>query len=129
MVEVSQTLGQVGMVNSALWTDFDQDGWIDLILAIDWGAITVFKNRQGRLVDVTQSLGLDKYKGWWHGLAAGDLDADGDTDYVATNQGLNTKYDADPKHPHRIYFDDIDRDGITLRVAGRLKLPGRYFGL
>ena len=30
------SLQKVGLVTSALWTDFDNDSWIDLILVGEW---------------------------------------------------------------------------------------------
>lgn len=109
--ELALGLIDVGLVNSGIWSDFDNDGWIDLILAMDWGPVTVFRNDNGKLSNQTSELNLADVKGWWHGISAADLDDDGDVDYVVTNQGQNTKYHADRKHPHRIYFSDFDNSG------------------
>lgn len=127
--QVSESLTDVGMVNSALWTDFDNDGWIDLMLAIDWGPVRVFQNQEGKLVDATDQLGLGKHLGWWHGLAAGDFDNDGDLDYIATNQGLNTKYHCSPDKPHRLYYHDFDENGsidlVETEFEGDVEFPMR----
>ena len=126
---VAEGLSNVGMVNSAMWSDFDSDGWIDLIVANDWGPISFFRNEEGEFTDVTETIGLGNYKGWWRGLASGDFDGDGDLDYVATNQGLNTKYHADSDHPHRIYYDDFDGDGtldlVEAEYEGETEYPVR----
>ncbi len=126
---VAVGLQNVGMVNSALWSDYNGDGWLDLIIALDWGPITIFQNNEGQLVDVTESLGLAKYTGWWHGIAAGDLDNDGDMDYVVTNHGLNTKYHTGFEHPHRLYFHDFDDSGsldlVEAEFEGDVEYPVR----
>ena len=119
----------VGLVNSAVWSDFDSDGWPDLLVATEWGPISVFKNEEGKLVNVTQSLGLSEQLGWWHGITAADLDSDGDMDYVVTNQGRNTKYHATPDHPHRLYYDDFDGNGtldlVEAEYEGDIEYPVR----
>ena len=120
---------EVGLVNSAVWSDFDADGWPDLLIAVEWGPITIFKNDNGNLVDVTESVGTASQMGWWHGIAAADLDADGDMDYVITNQGRNTKYHATPEHPHRLYYDDFDNSGsldlVEAEFEGDVEYPVR----
>jgi len=119
----------VGLVNSAVWSDFNSDGWPDLLVAVEWGPVTVFKNNQGTLVNVTESVGLGEQFGWWHGITAADLDADGDMDYVVTNQGRNTKYHATPNHPHRLYYDDFDGNGtldlVEAEYEGETEYPVR----
>jgi hypothetical protein len=104
-------LAEAGMVAGALWSDVNNDGWPDLLLAIEWGPVKVFLNEQGRLRETTAEAGLAGRTGWWNSLAAGDVDGDGDLDYIATNVGLNTKYHASPDHPVRLFYGDFEKDG------------------
>ena len=45
----------VGLVCDAVWTDFDNDGWQDLILAGEWMPVTFIKNDQGKFKNITAS--------------------------------------------------------------------------
>ncbi len=97
-------LQSTGLVTSALWTDVDDDGWLDLMVTHEWGPLKLWRNRQGKLVDAHETSGLERWTGWWNGLAGGDVDNDGDIDYVATNLGRNTKYRASAEKPVLLYY-------------------------
>ena len=103
------SLKSIGMVTSAIWTDIDNDTWPDLIVANEWGPVKLFHNIKGTLKP--KSLGTDKLTGWWNGLAAGDIDNDGDLDLIATNFGFNTKYKATIAAPELLFYGDFDSDG------------------
>jgi hypothetical protein len=110
--EVAPELAARGMVTSALWSDADDDGWLDLLITYEWGPVRLFHNRAGQqLVDVSQDAGLTDRLGLWNGIAGRDFDHDGDIDYVVTNLGLNTKYEASTARPLRIYYGDFDGSG------------------
>jgi hypothetical protein len=85
---------EVGMVSSALWTDVDQDGWLDLLLALEWGGVRFWRNDNGRgFVDRSDLAGFSAAgTGWWTSLCSGDFNADGRMDYAVGNAGLNTPY-------------------------------------
>jgi enediyne biosynthesis protein E4 len=108
---VAPGLDHAGLVTSALWTDFDRDGQVDLVVAGEWMPLTFFRNRGGRLVDVTASTGLEKSHGWWNSLTAGDFDRDGDVDYLAGNMGLNSRFKASAREPVRVQARDFDGNG------------------
>ncbi len=114
-IDITDTLApgvnETGLVTAALWSDADGDGWVDLLVAHEWGPIKLFRNVNGKLIDQSEAAGLATHTGWWNGLAGRDLDGDGDIDYVATNFGLNTKYHADVKHPALLYFGDMEGTG------------------
>ncbi|MFC2126359.1 FG-GAP-like repeat-containing protein [Bacteroidota bacterium] len=107
----NKEMERIGLVSSALWTDYDQDGWIDLILAGEWMPITVLKNNKGKFINMTSESGLADFTGWWNSLAAADFDKDGDTDYVAGNLGLNSRFKVSQDQPMRIVAKDFDNNG------------------
>ena len=104
-------LSTVGMVSDALWTDVDTDGLVDLLVVGEWMPITFYRNTGAGWEDATGSTGLAQHTGWWNSLTAGDFDADGDTDYLVGNLGLNTRYRASAEEPLRVYAKDFDDNG------------------
>jgi len=108
---VAPALQNIGMVCDALCSDFDGDGWTDLVLAGEWMAPTFFRNQQGKLVPYNLGTSVNEKTGWWNSIAAGDFDKDGDIDYVMGNMGKNSFYRADAQHPARILGGDFDKNG------------------
>lgn len=106
---VAPDLAEIGLVCDALWTDYDNDGWADLLLAGEWMAPTFLKNEKGKFKKVTT--GLETKKGWWGSLAAGDFDNDGDMDYIGGNLGVNTLSRASESRPVSVYAKDFNNDG------------------
>ncbi len=113
---VAPGLGTTGMVTGAVWSDADGDGWLDLLVTHEWGPVRLFHNDGGRLVDQTEEAGLAERTGWWNSIAGGDVDGDGDIDYVVANFGLNTKYHATAHHPVRLFYGDFDGSGVKRLV-------------
>lgn len=101
----------LGMVTAALWTDFNNDSWQDIIIVGEFMPIRIFENKQGNLTEITDKTGLQNTHGWWNSINSGDFDNDGDTDYILGNLGLNSRYRASAKEPLCIYANDYDNDG------------------
>lgn len=129
--EIAPDLENIGLVTSASWTDFDKDGWTDLVIVGEWMPIKVFKNDHGDFIDISKQLGLEDTMGWWFSIKEGDFDNDGDMDFIAGNLGLNYKYQASEKASFDIYYYDFDgnknkdivlsyfNDGEKFPVRGR----------
>lgn len=103
-------LENMGIVNDALWSDMDNDGKPDLLIATEWGPIQVLQNNGKSLIKKSIP-GLDSNTGWWTSLVAGDFDNDGDMDYVAGNYGQNVYFKCSSNEPITIYAKDFDSNG------------------
>ena len=104
-------LKDIGLVCDALFTDFDNDGWPDLVLAGEWMPVTFLKNDHGVFKNVTAQTGIAGQTGLWNTLAAGDFNHDGKMDYIVGNTGLNTFYKGSEKYPLYITAKDFDGNG------------------
>jgi enediyne biosynthesis protein E4 len=109
--ELCPELENAGMVTDALFTDFDNDGRIDLVLTAEWSPILFFKNSGNSFAPATANSGISSQNGWWNSIVSGDFDNDGDIDYVAGNLGLNSNYTASDAEPMTILAKDVDMNG------------------
>ncbi len=123
---LSQTFEQLGMVTGAIWSDFDADGWNDLIIVGEWMKPRFFRNDAGTLNEV--NLMNSDISGLWQMIIQFDVDQDGDGDYVLGNWGLNSKFVADTDHPLKMYYDDFDDNGSTETILAAEK-DGEYYPL
>lgn len=114
-VDVTKDIGpeliNIGLISDAIFSDFNNDGWPDLVLAGDWMPITFFKNDHGKFSNVTANSGISAQTGWWNSVVPGDFDNDGDIDYVVGNLGQNSYFRADSTKPVKCYSKDFDRNG------------------
>jgi hypothetical protein len=100
-----------GMVSGGLFTDFNNDQHIDLILAGEWMPLKFYENTGSVFQLIEGETGLEFSNGWWNSIYGADFDKDGDTDYIAGNLGLNSWLKADRKEPLSLYAGDFDKNG------------------
>jgi hypothetical protein len=122
--EVAPDLKNIGMVCDALFTDFDGDGQVDLILVGEWMAVTFLKNKNGHFINVTAASGIGGQTGWWNSIVAGDFRHTGRMDYILGNVGLNSLYQASDEWPVYITAKDFDNNGKYAGIPS-LFLPDR----
>ncbi len=108
---VAPDLKNIGLVCDAIATDFDNDGWPDLVLAGEWMPVTFLKNDHGVFRNVSVGTGISDKLGWWNSVTAGDFNHDGKIDYIVGNVGLNTFYKASDQFPVYITAKDFDNNG------------------
>src|SRR5215469_13373041 len=115
--EVAKELGvdnPDGRSLSALWHDFDGDGWPDLYVANDVSENKLYLNRRGKFVEAGRSAWVEEYRGSM-GLAAGDFDRDGDDDlfishWIAQGYALYQSLQSEQKgtpNGAELHFTDV----------------------
>lgn len=105
---VCKELEYVGLVKNATWIDINQDGKKDLVITPEWGAITAFVNENGQF----QKKVINTSKGWWNFVLPVDINNDSKIDFIAGNEGLNSRLTASIEEPVKLYFNDFDNNGI-----------------
>ena len=66
--EVAPGFLKIGLVTSALWTDVDNDGWMDLMIVGEFMPITCYKNNGGKSFTPIGKDTLSHTSGWWNSL-------------------------------------------------------------
>lgn len=97
----------VGMVTSASFTDFNKDGWPDLVIAGEWMPVKIFLNQNGRFNETA----IPASSGLWQAIYTTDVNGDGYPDILAGNWGHNTKLWAGKNGPCKLYVKDFDNNG------------------
>ncbi len=116
---VAPELATVGLVTSALWSDADNDGRLDLLVTLEWGPVSYWHNNGAGFENQTRAAGLADRTGWFNSITGSDLDNDGDIDYIVMNTGLNTKYQASPTKPVYLYYGDFQGNGTKSLVEAK----------
>ncbi len=106
-VSLAPGLKQAGMVKHAVWTDIDGDKDPDLVICLEWDGIIAFINDGNKFHKTV----VTEKKGWWNFVLPVDIDGDGDLDFIAGNQGLNSRLKATSSHPVKMYYSDFDGNG------------------
>lgn len=98
---------EMGLVTGAVFVDYDQDGDPDELVSRAWDSLVLLENENGRFRNVSEQVGLADHKGWWNGVATGDVNNDGRPDLIATNWGANSRYQLDGTRPLKMFYDDF----------------------
>ncbi|WP_346861841.1 VCBS repeat-containing protein [uncultured Draconibacterium sp.] len=117
----------LGMVTDAIVTDYNNDGWNDLLVTREFNSVVLLKNQNGEKL-IPQSIpALDEKHGFWYTAAAGDFDMDGDDDYIIGNIGDNNNFIASNKYPLNLYVMDVDNNRIIdpIRTAFCKNMKGK----
>jgi tetratricopeptide (TPR) repeat protein len=133
--EVARQLGVAnpeGRSLSALWHDFDGDGWPDLYVANDISENKLYLNRGGKFVDAGRGAWVEEYRGSM-GLAAGDFDRDGDDDLFISHwiaqqyalyQSLLCEQKQEGMTKPELHFTDV----AEMRGIGQLSMQSIGWG-
>lgn len=103
-----------GMVTDATWTDINKDGWLDLIVVGEWMPVKIFINNKGKLEERSSEYGLLNTGGLWTRIIPGDMDGDGDMDFLLGNLAPNTQLRASEKEPMSLCVNDFMKNGVSI---------------
>jgi hypothetical protein len=123
-----EALTNIGMVTDAIWTDFDQDGLLDLIVIGEWMSPKFLKNTKTDFVDVSKKKLNNEENGLWQSIVSFDIDQDGDEDYLLGNWGLNSKFKASYNYPMQLFYGDFDNNSKSETIIATEK-NGKYYTL
>ena len=101
----------LGMVSDAVFSDYNGDGWEDLIVAREWNSVVVLENDRGNAFVTREFPELEARHGMWFSINQGDFDLDGDPDYLLGNLGENHRFHVSEEYPLRIHAMDLDMNG------------------
>ena len=122
------SLGKLGMVRDAVWSDFNQDQQPDLIVVGEWMQPVFLAQSNGAFTDVSSQYGVKELNGLWRCIVPFDIDNDGDLDYVLGNWGENSKFQAKPEAPMLMYYADFDGNSKTETIIATKK-DNKYYPL
>ena len=107
--DLAESLKEIGLVSDALFSDFDKDNDLDLLLVGEWMGLVILENKEGTFVqmDISDITG----SGWWYSIAEGDFNNDGYPDYVLGNLGSNNKFGAKEGKSFHVFCNDFDQSG------------------
>ncbi|MEM6802115.1 MAG: VCBS repeat-containing protein, partial [Bacteroidota bacterium] len=106
--KVAPALKNIGMITELSFSDYDGDGDKDILAVGEWMSISFLENEEGIFNKLQE---LPNSSGWWFSISEGDIDKDGDIDYVVGNLGMNNKYHPSLEKPLHIYYKDFDQNG------------------
>jgi hypothetical protein len=109
--QYAPSLTDAGMVTNAVWEDMNGDKQKDLVMAKEWGSVTVLykEGNTFKPIEVSEN-------GFWNFVLPFDVDNDGDMDLVAGNLGENSRLKASSKQSVSMYFNDFDNNGVQEQV-------------
>ena len=108
---IQPEMNNLGMVTDAVWADMDGDKKEDLIVVGEWMPISIYLNKNGKLVNETDRFFDKSLSGLWTSLHITDLNKDGKPDIIAGNIGTNTQFKVSNDTPAELYYTDFDNNG------------------
>ncbi|WP_430410427.1 VCBS repeat-containing protein [Kordia sp.] len=122
--EVISEISELKLVNDAIFSDYDADGDLDLLVVGEWMPITIFENNNGKF-DKKNLSELANATGWYQSIREADIDNDGDNDYIIGNWGTNNKFHPTEEKPLHIYAGNLDQNASFDMALSKVSKTGQ----
>ncbi len=107
--QVAKGLSEIGLVTDAIFSDYDNDKDLDLLIVGEWMGLTIFVNDNNSFTK--KEYANISGKGWWYSINSGDFNNDNKPDFVLGNLGLNNKFGAKKDKIFHVFCNDFDASG------------------
>lgn len=104
-------LSKAGMLTSALFSDLDGNGEMELVIAGEWVPIQIYEKQNNVLTLATEKFMASSPSGFWNTVYIQDFNDDGKPDLLAGNLGNNTQIRISQKEPAELFYADFDGNG------------------
>jgi immune inhibitor A len=119
----SSNLEYAARSTNAVAADFNNDGWLDVMVLHTSGNVKLFKNTNGIFEDVTTASGIN-FSGNGVSCVWGDYDFDGDDDvYIVARNGISQFYN---NNGNGTFSDATATAGVTNNGTGQSASFGDY---
>jgi enediyne biosynthesis protein E4 len=112
-IELKSIAKKIGIVRDLELSDINKDGYLDLLIAEEWGKVRIFLNHNGQLKESDFGQADLIPFGWWCSIIPGDFDQDGDEDFIIGNMGENQLFKPNRDQAAKVYYSDFDKNGTA----------------
>ena len=110
---IAPSFTNIGLITDVQFVDMNRDKNKDIVVSYEWGPIDLFIYQNNKYIKQDP---LTTKKGWWNFILPIDLNKDGNIDFIAGNNGLNSRLKPTPKEPIHLYINDFDKNGQSEAV-------------
>lgn len=104
---VKKETANFGLITDAVLTSENE-----MLLVGEWMSPTLIYFQRGTFKELSGKISTE-LSGWWNCIKKGDLDGDGDDDFILGNIGKNSQFNASANEPASLSYGDFDGNGIV----------------
>lgn len=109
IIDKNAATNSTGNYTDAISTDWNNDGWKDILVVGHWMPPEIWMNNKGIFSKISLS---DTLKGYWSAIDIFDIDEDGTDEIFMGNIGNNWRYNLTREDSLVIWDADFNKDGV-----------------